>query len=68
MRKEYIDENGDRVLFLNNEKPAGLNGVGGEEYLVYNNHDLYNPNLISEFKKAGGVGEIKTLAKRIALI
>jgi len=50
MGKEYIDENGDRPLFFDNEKKAGLNGVSGKEYLVYNDSELYNPNLIKEYK------------------
>lgn len=47
--EELIDDEGERVLFLNNEKAAGLRGVSGKEYLVYNDHDLYDPNLIKEF-------------------
>jgi len=47
---DLINQDGDRVLFLNNEKPAGLNGIKGEEYLLYNDHELYNPDLIKEFK------------------
>jgi len=50
--KELLDNNGDRSLFLNNEKKAGLNNVSGNEYLIYNHHDLYNPNSISEFKSS----------------
>ena len=44
---EYITPDGDRVLFFNNEKAAGLNGVSGNEYLVYNDHELFNPSIIS---------------------
>mgnify|MGYP007071570551 CR=1 FL=1 len=47
---ELFDEIGDRVLFLDNEKKAGLNNISGKEYLIYNKHDLYNPNLIRESK------------------
>ena len=46
MGEELIDADGERVLFVNNEKPAGLNNVSGDEYLVYNHHDLYDPNKI----------------------
>ena len=45
---ELINNDGDRVLFLNNEKKAGLNGVSGDEYLLYNDHELYNPELIKD--------------------
>lgn len=44
MGNELIDNDGERVLFVNNEKPAGLRGVSGDEYLVYTDHDLYNPD------------------------
>jgi len=44
MGEELIDSDGDRVLFVNNKKPAGLNNVTGNEYLVYTAHDLYNSN------------------------
>lgn len=40
---------GDRYLYYFNNKAAGLNGVNGKEYLVYNNHDFfddYNINMI----------------------
>jgi hypothetical protein len=47
---ELVDAEGERVLFLNNEKKAGLNNVSGDEYLVYNQHDDYSPSLISEVK------------------
>lgn len=43
---EYITPDGERTLFFNNEKAAGLNGVSGNEYLVYNEHELFNPNMI----------------------
>lgn len=51
---EIIDDDpnsetyGDRVLFFNNEKKAGLNGISGDEYLVYNNHDMFDVSMIKE--------------------
>jgi len=45
---ELLNNDGDRVLFLDNQKKAGLNNVSGKEYLIYNDHDLYNPDLIKE--------------------
>ena len=39
---EYIDQDGERCLFFNNGKPAGLNGIVGDEYLVYTDHELYD--------------------------
>jgi hypothetical protein len=47
---ELIDSDGDRVLFVNNQKLAGLNGVSGNEYLVYTHHDLYSNNMITKLK------------------
>lgn len=47
MGVEYLDKDGDRVLFFNNEKKAGLHGVKGNEYLVYTDHELYDPNSIT---------------------
>jgi len=57
MGNSVIDENpksdtyGDRFLFYFNNKPAGINGVKGKEYLVYTYHDLYNPKMVKEVKK-----------------
>lgn len=47
LRDEYIDEEGERALFFNNEKKAGLNGISGAEYLVYNDHEFFDINMIS---------------------
>jgi hypothetical protein len=41
-----IDDDGERSLFFNNEKKAGLNGISGNEYLVYQDHENYSPDLI----------------------
>jgi hypothetical protein len=46
--KELISESGDRALFVNNEKKAGLNNVSGNEYLVYNDHDAYTSDMVKE--------------------
>ena len=46
MGREIIDADGERVLFFNNEKPAALNGVSGNEYLIYLDHDDYSPSKI----------------------
>lgn len=48
MGVEPIDQEGDRVLFFDNEKPAGLNGVSGKEFLVYTDHEDYSSNAIRE--------------------
>lgn len=50
MGDDIIDADGERVLFLKNEKPAGLHGISGDEYLVYHDHDLYSRDLIREVK------------------
>ena len=33
---------GDRVLFFFNDKPASINGVKGNEVLVYNDHEFFD--------------------------
>lgn len=48
LKKEYIDEDGERALFFDNKKPAGLNGIKGKEFLVYTGHDLYTNTAIKE--------------------
>jgi len=48
----YIDDEGERALFFNNEKPAGLNNVFGDEYLIYHDHELFNPSLIQLYSGA----------------
>ena len=47
---EMIDKNGERFLFLNNQKKAGLNKISGDEYLIYNYHDDFSPNLIKKYE------------------
>jgi len=44
--ESIIDEDGERPLFFDNNKKAGLHGVSGKEYLVYHDHELYSPDLI----------------------
>lgn len=46
MGKEALDEAGDRALYFNNEKSAGLNNVSGDEYLIYQDHEMFNPNQV----------------------
>jgi GNAT superfamily N-acetyltransferase len=46
---EMMNKNGERALFFNNGKNVGLNGVSGNEYLVYHHHDGYSPSLIKPF-------------------
>lgn len=50
LKSEYIDSDGERALFFNNQKKAGLNNVSGDEYLVYNHHDLFDPSTITLYK------------------
>ena len=45
---ELINADGERVLFVDNKKKAGLHGVSGREYLVYTHHDLYDQASIGE--------------------
>ena len=48
----YMDEDpksetyGDRVLCFPTGKSAGLNGVHGREYLIYTDHEEYDPSSI----------------------
>lgn len=46
---DLIDKDGERSLFVNNKKPAGLNNVSGDEYLIYTDHDAYD---FKQIKKA----------------
>jgi hypothetical protein len=47
---ELIDEHGERPLYINNQKPAGLDGITGDEYLIYVDHEDYASDLIIELK------------------
>jgi hypothetical protein len=47
MGNEYMDADGERTLFFNNEKKAGLDNISGNEYLIYHHHDLFNEDSIS---------------------
>ncbi len=44
------DYYGDRTLFYFNDKSAGINGVTGDEVLIYTDHDLYDTLTIKEYK------------------
>ena len=48
--EELVNSDGERVLFVNNKKPAGLNNISGNEYLVYTKHFLYSSNDIELVK------------------
>jgi len=48
MGESFINSDGERPLFFNNGKAAGLNNISGNEYLVYNYHDDYNSNLMRQ--------------------
>jgi hypothetical protein len=65
--KELINMDGERVLFLDNEKMAGLNNISGKEYLIYNNHELYNPSLIKESKTKSQLTDIWNKANRVPI-
>lgn len=51
--KEIVDQNGERPLFIDNEKKAGLNNISGKEYLVYTYHDNYDVNQIKSIDNEG---------------
>jgi len=44
--ESFIDEEGERPLFFKNDKKAGLNGVSGNEYLVYQDHENFSSSLV----------------------
>lgn len=64
--QEYIDNEGERFLFFDNEKKAGLNNVSGKEYLVYQYHDMFNPSSISLIESndqiSGGLADHMSIA------
>lgn len=44
------DTYGDRTLFFFNDKSCGINGVCGNEVLLYVLHDLFDASMIKEYK------------------
>jgi hypothetical protein len=54
MGNEYMDTDGERTLFFNNEKKAGLDNISGNEYLIYHHHDLFNDDSISILESIDG--------------
>lgn len=48
MGDDYIDIHGERPLFFNNQKGAGIKGVTGDEYLIYQDHELFAPDMIRQ--------------------
>lgn len=64
---EIMDKDGDRHLFYFNNKSAGLHGVSGKEFLVYNHHDLYSPNMIKKHSESvdESVGDWKSLGYKL---
>ena len=50
---DLIDRDGERALFVNNQKAAGINGVSGDEYLLYQDHENFSADMISVAKKYG---------------
>lgn len=49
MGQSYINDDGERPLYYDNEGKAGLNGVSGSEHLIYHHHDDYDPSKIKPF-------------------
>lgn len=47
---EIVDADGERPLFVDNKKKAGLHGISGKEFLVYIDHDLYDPSQVREYQ------------------
>jgi hypothetical protein len=47
---DLVDADGERPLFVNNRKAAGLNGVSGNEFLLYQDHDNFTPSMIKASK------------------
>ena len=62
--KEIIDKDWERTLFFNNEKKAWLNNVSWDEYLIYNYHDDYSPNLIKQTQTESQLKQIYKQANK----
>lgn len=58
LTEDIIDADGERGLFFDNQKPAGLNGVSGKEYLVYNDHELYDPANMRLYRPEDNSGSV----------
>lgn len=69
---DILDENGDRSLVYWNDKPVGLNGQSGEEYMVYTDHDDHNKldykEISSPKKKENKPSKEEEFKERISLI
>jgi len=52
IKDEYIDAAGERSFVYRTGKPAGLNGVKGNEYLLYQDHESFNPDMIKTVRSA----------------
>ena len=63
--KEIIDKDWERTLFFNNEKKAWLNNVSWDEYLIYNYHDDYSPNLIKQTQTKEQLKQIYEQANKV---
>ena len=55
IRDEILDQTGERALYFNNQKRAGLNNISGDEYLIYQDHEAFNPEQI-KLRKAESKG------------
>jgi hypothetical protein len=53
---ELVDESGERALFVDNQKAAGLNDISGREYLLYQDHEDFAPNMIRLSDRGGLLG------------
>ena len=60
MGEDYIDVDGERPLFFNNEKAAGLHGVSGDEFLLYHDHDEFDANMILPLNEAVDINRPST--------
>jgi hypothetical protein len=59
IREDVLDQSGERALYYNNKKHAGLNNISGDEYLVYQDHELFDPSNVKstgDTLNAGGKG------------
>jgi hypothetical protein len=52
MGQSYINDDGERPLYYDNDGRAALNGVSGKEYLVYQDHEDYDPSKIRRHSSA----------------
>lgn len=65
--EDIIDEDGERPLFFNNDKSAGLNGITGNEFLVYIDHEKYSLDTLTQVESRENLSDMWNEAKETRL-